>query len=376
MDESRADHVSQSRAHRLVLIDGNAILHRAYHALPPLTAPDGSVVNAVYGFVSILIKLFQDLKPTHMAVAFDRPEKTFRKSLYKDYQGKRPEMDKELVSQIEPVHEIIRCFGIPIFDLGGYEADDILGTIARKVHDEHLITKTHDEHMMDKSRANHVPPSRAYQSPEVIIVTGDKDILQLVDDVKGVRVFMPTKGLSEGKLYGEAEVVERLGVTPKQIPELKALMGDSSDNYPGVAGIGPKTAVGIIEEFGDIEKMYEKIKKSNKESRIRNQGNTLSVGVIEKLLRGEEMARMSKDLATIRTDVPVELNTLETLETLDTPEAREKLGEFHFPSLLKRLTGQKEEEEKEKDPPSPQKMGLRRAKRAKEEKAGEQQELF
>ncbi|MBI5620641.1 hypothetical protein HY949_02610 [Candidatus Gottesmanbacteria bacterium] len=386
MDKSRAHHVLQSCAYRLVLIDGNAILHRAYHALPPLTAPDGSVVNAVYGFVSILIKLFQDLKPTHMAVAFDRPEKTFRKSLYKDYQGKRPEMDKELVSQIEPVHEIIRCFGIPIFELGGYEADDLLGTIARKVHDEHLIVKTHDEHTMEKSRANHVSLSSAHQSPEVIIVTGDKDILQLVDDARRVKVFMPTKGLSEGKLYGEAEVIERLGVTPKQIPEFKALMGDSSDNYPGVAGIGPKTAVGIIGSFGSIEKMYHAIKESNQESLrqssgqagIRNQGKKkllFSTTVLEKLRNGEEMARMSKDLATIRTDVPIEFKSLETIETLDTSDAREKLSELHFPSLLKRLTGI-DDGKSERPSFAGASAFVKTLADAPADEAGEQQELF
>lgn len=293
---------------RLILIDGNAILHRAFHALPPLTAPDGSVVNAVYGFVSILIKIFNDLRPTHMAVAFDRPEKTFRKELFKDYQAKRPEMDSDLVSQIPKVQDVVRAFGIPIYDKAGFEADDVIGTITETVKGKRKKEKgTIDE---------------------VIIVTGDKDMLQLVDDKKGVKVFMPTKGLSEGRLYGEAEVVERLGVAPKQIPELKALMGDSSDNYPGVAGIGPKTAVKLITRFGNIEELYK------------------SDALDEKLRQGEKMARMSKDLATIRTNVPVEMKPLEPLATLDTPEARRKLEEFHFPSLIKRLDGREKEEKK------------------------------
>lgn len=319
---------------RLVLIDGNAILHRAYHALPPLTAPDGSVVNAVYGFVSILIKIFNDLRPTYMAVAFDRPEKTFRKELFKDYQGKRPEMDSDLVSQIPKVQDVVRAFGIPIYDKAGFEADDVIGTLAKQA------------------------------SMEVIIVTGDKDILQLVDDKRGVKVFMPTKGLSEGKLYGEAEVVEKLGVKPNQIPDLKALMGDSSDNYPGVAGVGPKTAVDLIARYGNIDKIFGTVnskQKTEKEGEIK-----LSVGVREKLRMGEESARMSKDLATIRTDVPVVMKPLVPLETLDTLEVRKKLQEFHFPSLLKRL-GKREKEEKE------DKKGQ---KKNKNEKQAEQQELF
>lgn len=306
---------------RLVLIDGNAILHRAFHALPPLTAPDGSVVNAVYGFVSILIKIFNDLKPTYMAVAFDRPEKTFRKELFKDYQGKRPEMDSDLVSQIPKVQDVVRAFGISIYEAPGYEADDVIGTLVKQA------------------------------SMEVIIVTGDKDILQLVDDKKGVKVFMPTKGLSEGRLYGEAEVVERLGVSPKQIPDLKALMGDASDNYPGVAGVGPKTAVGLVNLFGSIKKLYDQGERGD----WGDVGDTIKI----KLLQGRENAFLSKDLATIRIDVPVEMKPLETLETLDTPEAQEKLEEFHFPSLLKRLGGKEKEDKGDK-----------------KEKQAEQQELF
>ncbi|MEK7543757.1 MAG: 5'-3' exonuclease H3TH domain-containing protein [Patescibacteria group bacterium] len=348
MDNSSAHHVSPSCANRLVLIDGNAILHRAYHALPPLTTPDGTVVNAVYGFVSILIKIFNDLKPTHMAVAFDRAAPTFRKKLYKEYQASRPKMEDALVGQISIVHDVVAAFGIPNFELDGYEADDVIGTLVKRVYDERVMQKPHDEHMMEKSRADHVSRSSAHQSPEVIIVTGDKDILQLVDDKRGVKVFMPTKGLSEGKLYGEAEVVERLGVTPSQIPELKALMGDSSDNYPGVAGIGPKTAVDLITRYENIDTIYRTINSKQKagkggkgergSGRV-GDGEKISLGVREKLVKGEEMARMSKDLATIRVDVPVVMEPLEPIETLDTEEARKILQALHFPSLLKRLTG-------------------------------------
>ncbi len=288
---------------RLVVIDGNAILHRAYHALPPLTAPDGQLVNAVYGFISILIKIFHDLKPTHMAVAFDRPEPTFRKSLYKDYQGKRPEMDMDLVSQIPKVQDVVRAFGIPMYDKAGFEADDVIGTIVKQA------------------------------AMEVIIVTGDKDILQLVDDARGIKVFMPTKGLSEGKIFGEKDVVEKMGVTPAQIPDLKALMGDSSDNYPGVAGIGPKTAIELLTTYGSVEKIIQ----------------------AKELKDSEQSARLGLALATIRSDIPIEIKTLVPLETLDTPEAREKLEEFHFPSLIKRLAG---------------------AEKKPKEKKTEQQELF
>lgn len=284
---------------RLVLIDGNAILHRAYHALPPLTTPDGTMVNAVYGFTSMILKIFHDFKPMYMAVAFDRPEPTFRKTLYKEYQATRPKMEDALATQIPKVQDMVRAFGIPVYEAAGFEADDVIGTVCRNVKED------------------------------IVIVTGDRDILQLVDG--RVKVFMPTKGLSEGKLYGEKEVEEKLGVAPKQIPDLKALMGDSSDNYPGVAGIGPKTAVKLIATYGSIEKMYK------------------SDAVTQKLRQGEGDARLSKDLATIRTDAPVEIGELSEIMTLDTPEAREKLAELHFPSLIKRLRMKKDETEKKEE---------------------------
>lgn len=291
---------------RLVLIDGNAILHRAYHALPPLTAPDGSVVNAVYGFASILLRLFNDLKPTHMAVAFDRPEPTFRKKMLKSYQAQRPEMEDTLVSQIPKVQDMVRAFGIPMYDAAGFEADDVLATLSSQC--QMLNAKC--------------------QIDETIIVTGDRDILQLVSD--RVKVFMPTKGLSEGKLFGESETNERMGVMPDQIPDLKALMGDPSDNYPGVAGIGPKTAIGLIDTYGSVRKLYDQGERGN----WGDVGETIKA----KLLAGKESAFLSKDLATIRTDAPVKADFDKMrVATLDTPEARGKLEEFNFQSLVRRL---------------------------------------
>jgi DNA polymerase I len=317
---------------RLVLIDGNAVLHRAYHALPPLTAPDGSFVNAVYGFTAMLIRLFHDLHPTHFAVAFDRPAPTFRKKLFKDYQAKRPEMDKELSGQIEKVHEVVRAFGIPIFEKDGFEADDVIGTLSQIAN-------------------------RKSQIDQIIIVTGDRDILQLVVDDK-VLVYMPTKGLSEAKLYRESDVKERLGVAPDHIADYKGLAGDASDNYPGVDGIGPKTAVSLLEKFDTVEKLYHALKKKDK--RFEN----VSPSVLEKLKFGEKSAKLSKDLATIRTDVKLEGVLPQTpIATLDTPEVEKVLSDLHFHSLLKRLRGEVE---------SPHRRPAKEA----ENKKGEQQQLF
>ena len=293
---------------RLVLIDGNAILHRAYHALPPLTAPDGSIVNAVYGFTTMLFRIVSDLAPTHIAVCFDRPAPTFRKELFKEYQATRPKLDEDLASQIPKVHDLIAAFGIKIFELDGFEADDIIGTIA-----EEARSKTIDQ---------------------VVIVTGDKDLLQLVDEK--TYVYMPVKGLSESKLYDEKGVAEKLGVSPKQIPDFKALAGDNSDNYPGVAGIGPKTAADLLKSHGTIESLYQHLPDVS----------TSSETLRSKLKAGEESAVLSKNLATIRKDVPLSLSFTDlAISTLDTPEVRTVLEKFHFPSLIKRLEKLGKEEE-------------------------------
>jgi DNA polymerase-1 len=303
---------------RLVLIDGNAVLHRAYHAIPPLTAPDGSVVNAVYGFATMLLRLHHDLAPTHMAVAFDRPAPTFRKKLYEGYQSKRPKMEDNLVSQIPKVHEFVDAFAVPIFENDGFEADDVIGTICKIVSKRQSIKAS--EEKID----------------QVIIVTGDRDILQLVE---GERVlgYLPTKGLSEAKLYRDRDVKERLGVLPKQITDYKGLAGDASDNYPGVEGIGPKTAIALIETFGTVEEVY--IALHTHDRRLEK----FSTSVLTKLTAGEKMAKMSKDLATIRTNVPLNNDIKKSkIASLDTPQAREIIGKFHFHSLLKRLGGEVE----------------------------------
>lgn len=301
---------------RLVLIDGNAMMHRAYHALPPLTTPDGTPVNIVYGFVSMILRLYQDLKPTHMAVAFDRPGPTFRNTLYKEYQTQRPKTEDDFISQIPIVHETVTAFGLPAYEADGFEADDVIGTIAEEVRSQ-----------KSKVKSEHID--------QVIIVTGDRDILQLVVDDR-VLVYMPTKGLSEGRLYGEKEVIDRMGVKPSRIPDFKALAGDPSDNYPGVPGIGPKTAANLVNRFRSVEAIYKG---------IRGDTGTIGETVKTKLMTGKESAILSHELATIRTDAPVSFDKKSArITTLDTPNARKALETLHFPSLLKRLTGKSKEQ--------------------------------
>ncbi|MFC1646864.1 5'-3' exonuclease H3TH domain-containing protein [Patescibacteria group bacterium] len=331
---------------RLVIIDGNAILHRAFHALPPLTDPEGKVVNAVYGFTSMLFKLYSDLAPSHIAVCFDRPEPTFRKKMFKDYQIHRPEMDETLVPQIERVHSVVESLGIPIFEKAGFEADDVIGTLSHKILNSkfEFLNKSQIQNSNDQKRID-----------QIIIVTGDKDILQLVEEGK-VYVYMPTKGLSQSMLYGEKETMEKIGVKPNQVPDFKALAGDSSDNYPGVEGIGPKTAISLLEQSGTVEKLYKNLKKGKYE---------MSEKVLERLVKDKKNAMLSLDLATIRKNVPIKIK-LTQIDSLDTNRAREELAKLGFKSLLKRLANTNEKETKVKET----------KKETKDEKKGEQQELF
>lgn len=275
---------------KLILIDGNAILHRAYHALPPLTTRVGEPINAVYGLVSMLLRVIQDLKPTHIAVCFDRKEPTFRHKEFKDYQAQRPPTEKELSSQFEKAKNVLSAMNIPSYEMVGFEADDLLGSIAEQAQS----AKCKEQSKID----------------ETVIVTGDRDILQLVDDDRSIRVYMPIRGLSDAKLMKSDDVVDRLGVKPNLIPDYKALVGDQSDNYKGVPGIGPKTAINLLNEFGGFEEIYkwigeiwdgkslisQKVQKALKEKKM-------GVQVFQKLLDGRESGEISYKLAQIVTDV-------------------------------------------------------------------------
>ncbi len=270
-------------------------MHRAYHALPPtLTTRRGEPINAVYGFTAMLLRIIQDLKPTHIAVAFDRKEPTFRKKLFEEYQAHRPEKDKELSTQFEKARDTVSAFRIPIYDKAGYEADDVIGTLARQAKVE-----------------------------EVVIVTGDKDILQLV--TKKTKVYLPIRGLKEAEMMGEKQVFEKMGVKPSQIDDYKALVGDPSDNYKGVPGIGPKTAISLLGRFGTFQEVYKNLSKIDK-------------SVARKLKDGCESAKTSKKLAKIVTDVPIKLDTEKAGQwKVDSNEVLTLFSEFGFRTLSKRV---------------------------------------
>ncbi len=262
---------------KLILIDSNALVHRAFHALPPLSAPDGRPTNAVYGFTSVLLKMLNDLKPDYIAATFDLAGPTFRHLEYEDYKAHRERAPDELYAQIPMVKTMLKAFGIPIFELEGYEADDIIGTIAEQ--------------------------SKDLPDVQTVIVTGDLDTLQLVHG-DTVVVFTLRKGVTDTVTYNEDAVRERYGLTPHQVPDFKGLKGDPSDNIPGVKGIGEKTASSLIAQFQSIEKMYEQLD--------RGEGD-LSEKLRAKLVEQRDMALFSKKLATIVRTVPLEF----TLEQTD-----------------------------------------------------------
>lgn len=286
---------------RLILIDSHAIIHRAYHALPLLTSPSGLPTNAVYGFTTILLKILRELKPDYIAAAFDLPGATFRHIASERYKATRPETPSDLASQFASVKDIIAAFDIPLFEKEGYEADDIIGTIVSKV-------------------------ARA-QDVETMIVTGDMDFVQLVGP--RVSMYAMRKGVTDTVTYDEAAVRERYGFEPKQMIDFKALKGDASDNIAGVKGIGEKTALTLIQEFGSVEKIYKHLKKGTKK---------FSASVAQKLREGEEDALLSFELATIHSGVPIELN-LDILRRK--PENAQKIRavfqQFGFFGLLKRF---------------------------------------
>ena len=250
---------------KLLLIDGNAILHRAYHALPPLTNTKGEVVNAVYGFFSMLLGVLQDQSPSHLVVCFDRAAPTFRKAMYAGYQADRPSLNDDFIPQIVLVHELLEKMHVTVFELDGYEADDLIGTISHE----------------------------AKKDVEVVILTGDRDMLQLVN--KHVKILMPLVGISKTALLGEREVEEKYGVKASQFVDYKALIGDASDGYPGVAGIGPKTASKLISEYGTFENLYHHV-------------GDLPEKLGLKLATDAEQAALAKKLAAIVLDAPIQFD--------------------------------------------------------------------
>ena len=302
---------------KLVIIDGNAIIHRAYHALPPLTAKDGRMVNAVYGFTSMLLKVWKDLKPEYLAVCFDVAGGTFRHEKFAKYKATRVKADQELYDQIPVVHQVVKHFNLPILEMKGHEADDIIGAIVSDKKVEKEIKKG---------------------ELEVVIVTGDMDTVQLI--APGVKVLTLRKGLSDTVIYSEKEVKERFGFGPERMVDYKALRGDASDNIPGVPGIGEVTATELIQKIGGIDDVYKMLEKNSEKME-----KDFKPGVIKKLKEGKESAQMSRELATIEKEIPgfeFDLEKCLASDNYDRAKITELFQELEFVSLLKRLPGAQE----------------------------------
>jgi len=282
---------------KLILIDGNAIVHRAYHALPPFKTKDGELVNAVYGFVSMLLNVLNGERPDYIAVCFDTKAPTFRHEEYKEYKATRVKAPDDLYTQIPRIKEFLRAFNIPIFERDGFEADDVLGALSKK-------SKQHAEVM-------------------TYILTGDMDTLQLIDE--RVNVMSPKMGLKDNIIYDVQKVLSKYGIMPKQIPDMKGLQGDSSDNIKGVAGVGPKTTKDLLQKYGTIENIYEHL-------------GEIEGRVHENLEKDKENAFFSKKMATIKTDIDVDFK-LEDCETkqYNKDELVKLFEKMEFHSLLKRL---------------------------------------
>lgn len=292
------------RMKKFVIVDGNAILHRAWHALPPtLTTKDGTIINAAYGFTSILLKVLSDLKPDYLVVAWDTAAKTFRAEKYEEYKGTRVKQEDELYEQIPIIQEILEAFDIPNLFLDGYEADDVIGTVVTKVEKENTI--------------------------ESVIVTGDLDSLQLVD--KLTKVYTMKKGIADTVLYDIDAVKERYGLLPEQIIDMKALKGDASDNIKGVAGIGEKTAVALLQKYNSLENLYKTIEG-------KEQIDGIKPGQLKKLHEGKEDAFFSKDLVTIDLNVPVEFSLEKSVfGDYDMNKVVDIFQQYEFKTLLARI---------------------------------------
>ena len=275
---------------RMVLIDGPSLLHRAYHALPPLTDPKGEQAGAVFGFTSMFFKVLEDLKPTLIVCAWDTAAPTFRDQLYTQYKAQRPPLEKDFLGQEPRAHKILDAFGVVQYSIDGFEADDIIGTLTKKFKSQISNFKTKSQNLKPEPTTYNLQPI-TYNQFEIIIVTGDMDSTQLIDE--NTKVYTLRKGFSDTMVYGIAEVLARYQLKPSQIIDYKALRGDPSDNIPGVRGIGEKTASELLGRFGTLTGVYEHLGEVSERQR-------------KLLANDQEMAFLSQKLATIDQNVPLQ----------------------------------------------------------------------
>ncbi|MCL5436243.1 MAG: DNA polymerase I [Patescibacteria group bacterium] len=303
-----------TKSKKLMIVDGNSLIHRGFHAIPHLSTSKGEPTNGVYGFVTIFLNAVRQLQPDYVAVAFDLEGPTFRDKLYKDYKATRVKAPQELYDQIPKVKEFVMAMNLPIFEKQGYEADDVIGTIAR----------------LASSPTPSQSPPQAGGEIQSVIVTGDLDSLQLVDD--HTTVLTTKKGLSETVAYDPEAVRLRYGFRPERVVDFKALRGDASDNIPGVKGIGEKGAEELIKTFGSVEDLYKELENHSAKAK------KLPEKLREKLLAHKADCFMSKKLATIETKVPITFTLSETkFGAYDATTVVKFLQSMEFKSLLSKI---------------------------------------
>lgn len=302
----------------LLLIDGNNLFHRAYHALPPLTDKSSENANAVFGFSNMIIKAIGEIKPTYIACAFDTRAPTFRHVEFEAYKAQRVAPPPDLYPQLPKVKSVLDAFGIKFFEKEGYEADDILATIASRV----LRLKTKDERLKPK-KALDLSPS----SLDVIILSGDRDLLQLVDG--NIKVQAPGWNLQGTTLYGSVEVEAKFNVRPNQMVDYKALTGDPSDNVPGIAGIGPKTASALLQKYHTLEGILEQLNN-----------DPVSLGNLAgKLGAGRDYALAAKKLIALDTRIDLRVNISDLKYEPNMENVVKEFEELGFKSIVAKLRG-------------------------------------
>lgn len=291
---------------KFLLVDAHALIYRAYYAIPNLTDPNGHLVNAVYGFSKMMLGAINYFEPEYAAVCFDHKSETFRKQKYKEYKAQRAKMPDDLIPQIQIVKDVVQALNIPQFEIPGFEADDLIGTVNCKVEDSHQDLLT-------------------------VIMTGDQDAFQLVDD--NTHVFMPARAKQQGDMEYDADLVaKRLGLLPSQVVDYKALRGDTSDNIPGVRGIGPKTALQLLQRFDNLENLYQFL-DAHPEGDAQLKGAVLS-----KLLTNRAEAFLSQDLARIDCGAPIDFELEKCrVTTYDKKIVSQIFNDLGFKSLHKML---------------------------------------
>ncbi|MEK7103872.1 MAG: DNA polymerase, partial [Patescibacteria group bacterium] len=296
---------------KLLIIDANAIIHRAFHALPPLQTKKGEIVNAVYGFCLMFLKAINEIKPDYVAACFDVKGPTFRHEQFKEYKAKRVKAPDELYSQIDIVKRVLAAFSVPFFEKQGYEADDLIATI---------------NFLMQKKQIS--------PKPNIVILSGDMDNLQLVSD--NTKVYTMRKGLKDTVLYGIEEVKEKYdGLIPEQVVDYKALRGDPSDNIPGITGIGEKTAIQILKDFGSLKNLYKEIEKNSGKSKT-----LLKPNLLQKIKDYKDQAFISQKLAQMDNKAPIDFSLKEIeFKGFDKEKAQKVLEDLEFFTLIDKFLG-------------------------------------